>query len=257
MQIIPLLVPLTYVVALVVERLVPARPLPHVRGWLVKGILFFVMAGVVTNATPLLVHALLGDVRLFDLSGLGLVGGMLVGIVATDLVGYARHRATHSFTPLWRWTHQLHHSAERVDVAGFSYTHPLDLALGFAVTTAVSTLIGVPPDAAALAGYLLFALSVVAHLNVRTPVWLGYLIQRPEAHSLHHARGIHGHNYATLPIIDMVFDTFQNPRDFVDEAGFYPGASARVGAMLVGRDVTSPVSRHATTSRFRTSPLVR
>src|SRR5262249_31130735 len=88
MQTIPaFLFPLTYLVALVVERVIPARPLPRVRGWLVKGILFFAMSGVVTTATPALIHALLGDRALLDLSQIGVAGGVVVGLLAIDVVG--------------------------------------------------------------------------------------------------------------------------------------------------------------------------
>lgn len=36
---------------------------------------------------------------------------------------------------------------------------------------------------------------------------------------------------------DMIFGTFRNPERFEPEAGFYDGASARVGAMLAFRDL--------------------
>ena len=41
-----------------------------------------------------------------------------------------------------------------------------------------------------------------------------------------------------LPIVDMLFGTFCNPKEHRTEVGFYPGASARLGAMLIGRDVS-------------------
>ena len=51
---------------------------------------------------------------------------------------------------------------------------------------------------------------------------------------------LHAYNYADLPLWDMVFGTFKNPERFEAEAGFYEGASRRVGAMLLGRDVIRP-----------------
>lgn len=38
-------------------------------------------------------------------------------------------------------------------------------------------------------------LSIFQHCNIKAPVWLGYIIQRPESHSVHHAKGIHAYNY--------------------------------------------------------------
>lgn len=68
-------------------------------------------------------------------------------------------------------------------------------------------------------------------------MWVGYLIQRPEAHSVHHARGLHAYNYGNVPVWDLLFGTFRNPSGFNAEQGFWDGASARVGSMLMGRDV--------------------
>jgi len=70
--------------------------------------------------------------------------------------------------------------------------------------------------------------------------WLGYIIQRPESHSVHHGKGIHRYNYSDLPLWDMLFGTFRNPAEFQPEHGFYKGASARIPEMLVFQDVTSP-----------------
>ena len=54
--------------------------------------------------------------------------------------------------------------------------------------------------------------AIFQHANVRTPRWLGYFVQRPESHSLHHERGVHRDNYSDLPVFDMLFGTFRNPR---------------------------------------------
>ncbi|MBI5432476.1 MAG: hypothetical protein HZA52_06580 [Planctomycetes bacterium] len=51
---------------------------------------------------------------------------------------------------------------------------------------------------------------------------------------------MHAKNYPDLPIFDLLFGTFDNPRVFASEAGFYPGASERVGEMVLCRDVSEP-----------------
>jgi len=83
-------------------------------------------------------------------------------------------------------------------------------------------------------------LGIFQHANIKTPRWLGYIIQRPESHTIHHAKGIHRQNYSDLPLFDIIFGTFQNPKAFEHETGFYHGASARVGDMLLCKDVTTP-----------------
>ena len=56
---------------------------------------------------------------------------------------------------------------------------------------------------------------------------------------MHHGRGVHAFNYSDLPLWDMVFGTFRNPARFEGEVGFWPGASSRVGDLLLGRDVAA------------------
>jgi sterol desaturase/sphingolipid hydroxylase (fatty acid hydroxylase superfamily) len=238
--IVNLLIPVVFVLMLVLERVFPARPLPRVRGWLLKGIVFFALAGVVNTVLPPVVASVLGPHVPWSLAGLGTLGGALVGIVATDLVSYWIHRAMHTHQRLWRWTHQMHHSAERVDIAGASYFHPLDLIVSVGLASVMTILVGASTEAAVLAGFAGFLMAMVQHMNIVTPTWLGYLVQRPESHSLHHQRGIHAYNYGGLAVWDLAFGTFRNPRDFSTEAGFWDGASREVWPMLIGRDVARP-----------------
>lgn len=187
---------------------------------------------------------LAGGWTLFDGAALGTVGGALVGVLVYELVHYAYHRAAHRWTWLWRFGHQMHHSPETLDVWGAYYLHPLDAA-AFMTWSAVVlfVVLGLSPMAGALAAAFVTFCAVFQHADIRTPRWLGWLIQRPESHRIHHARGVHAFNYSDLPLWDMVFGTFRNPTDAeVDlvEQGFHDGASARVLEMLTFRDVSLP-----------------
>ncbi len=238
-ELVPVLVPAGFAALIVVERIRPARPLPRVRAWRLAGVAAFAVTGVVSSSVPLLYQGFVQSHRLVDLSWLGLPAGTLLALLATELAGYWFHRLRHTRV-LWP-VHQLHHSAERLDVFGSAYFHPLDIAGESLVGAVASTMIlGVSAEAAALAGLVSVLLSLFQHTIVRTPRWLGYILQRPESHSVHHARGVHAFNYCDLPLWDIVFGTFRNPVRFEAEAGFYDGASRRIGAMLLGRDVTRP-----------------
>ncbi len=94
---------------------------------------------------------------------------------------------------------------------------------------------GVSAEAAILINLLATFYGMFQHANIKTPHWLGYIIQRPESHSCHHERGVHARNYSDLPLWDMVFGTFHNPKTFDGEVGFYEGSSKRVGDLLRGR----------------------
>ncbi len=72
---------------------------------------------------------------------------------------------------------------------------------------------------------------------------MGYIFQRPESHSLHHAKGIHAYNYSDLPIFDILFVTFKNPKDFFLDTGFYDGASSRIREMVLFKDINNGIDR--------------
>jgi sterol desaturase/sphingolipid hydroxylase (fatty acid hydroxylase superfamily) len=235
--IIGIIIPASFVVALFIERLFPARTLPKVKGWLWKGLLFFTFTGFVNSAMPALIASLLHGRTPLHLTGLGTIGGALLAFVVSDFFGYWVHRTMHKVPWLWRWTHQMHHSAERMDLAGMSYSHPFDILLTFGLTGLSVVLLGVTPEAAALAGFGGYLAAVIQHSNIKTPRWLGYFVMRPEAHGLHHERGVHAYNYANVPLWDVVFGTYRNPESFPAQYGFWDGASSRLGDLLIGRDV--------------------
>jgi sterol desaturase/sphingolipid hydroxylase (fatty acid hydroxylase superfamily) len=233
----PIFVGLFFGGGLVLERWLPARPLPRVAGWSLRASLMFVPTMSIGALVPMLVADHFAGQSLLRLQGLGTWSGALLGLLSTDLVAYWLHRAQHRHARFWRWTHQLHHSAERVDVLGAGFFHPLDIAVGALATSLVVAVLGLSSNAAAIAGLAMLFMAVLQHLNVRTPVWLGYFVQRPESHSLHHARGYHRDNYGNLALWDMVFGTFRNPAQFATDAGFYDGASERIWEMLRGHDI--------------------
>ena len=239
-NVIGIVIPASFIVFLVIERLIPARPLPKVRGWLWKGLVFFAFTGFVNSLVPALVSKVVGDHAPLALAGLGTVGGALVGFLVADFIGYWLHRLMHRVPLLWRWMHQMHHSAERMDLAGMSYSHPFDTLTVFGLTGLATGLLGLSPAAGALAGFLGYFTAAVQHANIKTPRLLGYLVMRPEAHGLHHERGVHAYNYGSFPLWDILFGTFRNPAGFPAAYGFWDGASKRMGRMLIGRDVGEP-----------------
>ncbi|HSW06639.1 sterol desaturase family protein [Aquabacterium sp.] len=186
----------------------------------------------------------LGEAHVFNASVLGTVGGAVVGVLVYEFFHYGYHRSAHRFTWLWRLGHQMHHSAESLDAWGAFYLHPADAAIFTTLSSLVLFgLLGLSPEAGAWASATLTFLAIYQHAHLRTPRWLGYLVQGPESHAVHHQRGVHAFNYADLPLWDMVFGTFRNPRvgrEHMPLQGFYPGASARIPEMLLGRDVSEP-----------------
>ena len=231
--------PLLFVLFHVAEAIAPARRLPRSLGWRIRGLVWFLVSGALFANAPRLWHGWAREHSLLDLEATGLWGALLTVLLA-NLVGYAWHRARHSVAFLWRF-HQFHHSAERLDISGAFMFHPLEtLAVAFLISACSTLILGVTPEAAALAGTTGFFCACFQHANLRTPRWIGYLIQRPESHSVHHARDTHAFNYADLPLIDLLFGTFRNSERHEAAVGFYDGASRRVGRMLLALDNTRP-----------------
>lgn len=222
-----------------VERAAPGRLWPRVRGWWWRALLFNALQIGIVRVTGLLVDPYLAPLRPWSLDALGVYGGGAVGYVVVTFVYYWWHRARHASPFLWRWLHQLHHSPKRIEVVTSFYKHPLELLANGVLTSAIVYLVvGLGPDAASLTVALTGLAELVYHWNVRTPYWLGFVIQRPESHCIHHEDGVHHYNFGDLPLWDLMFGTLRNPRAWDGRCGL-GDAEERVRDLLGGVDVTS------------------
>lgn len=224
---------------IVVERLFPGAELPVVRGWWRRIVIInAVQAGIVVLA------GVAWDRWFQEFSVLHLsrefsapVAAGIAYVIST-LVYYAWHRLRHESALFWRLCHQLHHSASRIEVLTSFYKHPLEIGINSVISAAlIYGLLGCD----ATAGAIYTALTAVAeyfyHWNIRTPRWIGHFIQRPESHRVHHQRARHSGNYADLPVWDMLFGTFENPRENPTECGFEMPREQMFTEMLAFKDV--------------------
>ncbi len=226
-----------FVCLILAEEFFPGRQLPQIKYWKVKGIAVFVVYFFLSSYLPLLWNEYFAKYQILDLSGLGHYWGAFVALAIYELGVYFWHRSMHNSNLLWRVFHQMHHSAERVDTYGTFFFSPMDM-IGFTFLTSLAMVwIGFTPQATIYALYGATFLAVIQHTNIRTPQWMGYIFQRPESHSLHHEKGVHAYNYSDLPIFDIIFGTFRNPKEFAHETGFYHGASFKIGKMILFKDI--------------------
>lgn len=235
-----------YALLMIWEAVFPARPLPKVRFWKVKGILFFFAFFFLSTYLPLWYANWLPTSQLLNLSSVHPLLAGVVGVLLYELGMYLWHWSLHNSNFLWRLCHQMHHSAERLDTYGAFYFSPFDM-VGFTLlgTVCFSFIAGLPPQAITIFLLVSNFFSIFQHANIKTPVWLGYIIQRPESHAVHHAKGIHAFNYSDLPLFDILFGTFVNPVKYHHEAGFYNGASGRMGEMLLFKDVSKKKTKRS------------
>jgi sterol desaturase/sphingolipid hydroxylase (fatty acid hydroxylase superfamily) len=240
-MVIPLTVLGVAAVMIVCEVLRPGRSWPQVAGWWLRAAL---LNGLQIGVVYLAGHAWDGWMlrhRLWSAEALGVTGGALVGYFVITFIYYWWHRWRHESDFLWRWLHQVHHSPQRIEIITSFYKHPLELLANSLLSSAILyLLVGVGPQAAAVAVLLTGVAELFYHWNVPTPHWLGYIVQRPESHCIHHQEGLHACNYADLPLWDILFGTFHNPRRWDAKCGFGADKEQQLLPMLAGVDVNKP-----------------
>ena len=171
---------------------------------------------------------------------LGTQAAAIFGYLAITFIYYWWHRARHQIPFLWRWFHQVHHSPQRLEIITSFYKHPAEIAVNGVLSSLILYgLCGLTPQSAVLAIMLTGVAELFYHWNMRTPYWVGFILQRPESHCVHHRRDWHQQNFADLPLWDMLFGTFYNPRESEFACGFEDNRELQLGAMLRGQDVHS------------------
>ncbi len=229
------------VLMILTELAAPGRRWPKVAGWWFRAILLNCI-----QAATVYVSSHTWDIWLRGASIwqaellLGVEGGAVVGYLVITFIYYWWHRARHQVPALWRIFHQMHHSPQRIEIITSFYKHPAEIIVNGMLSSAILyVLCGLGPASASLAVLLTGLAELFYHWNVRTPYWLGFIFQRPESHCIHHKMDWHRQNYADLPVWDMLFGTFHNPRRFAERCGFADLGERRIGELLRGIDIYS------------------
>lgn len=242
-MLIPLIVIGAALVMMVVEMRRPGRSWPTVAGWWLRAGLLNGFEVATVFVAGLAWDRWMAQHRPWSADALGVTGGAIVGYLAITFFYYWWHRWRHESDFLWRWVHQVHHSPQRIEIVTSFYKHPFEIVANSLISSAILYLVvGVGPHAGACAVLMTGLAELFYHWNVPTPYWLGHFFQRPESHCIHHQEGVHSYNYADLPLWDMLFGTFRNPRRFEGRCGFGPKAEHRLVDMLCGVDVSKPTS---------------
>lgn len=224
-----------------IELLQPGRAFPEVAKWHVRALAFNGVQGLSLFTVGTLADRFFSERGTTLLHGLGPVSGALMGYVVHSFVYYWWHRWRHQVNFLWRIFHQFHHSPQRIEIVTSFYKHPLEIILNGVLSSAVlHGLLGLSVEAATGAFLLSGLAELFYHWNVKTPHWLGYIIQRPESHCVHHEEGLHAFNYGDLPIFDWLFGTLRNPRQWHKTCGLGPKNELRIADMLKGINLAPP-----------------
>jgi sterol desaturase/sphingolipid hydroxylase (fatty acid hydroxylase superfamily) len=233
-----ILVVISTLTFLVLERAFPGRVLPRVRGWYWRVLLVNGAQLLITLATARLWIEIFGTTSLFSLSEWNLpVAEGFVGWFVGTFFFYWWHVIRHK-KGWWLVFHQIHHSPSRIETVTSFYKHPVEI-LSDAV---LSALVLYPLLGCSMLGafwYNFFAATgeYFYHANIKTPHWLRYFIQTPELHSIHHQFDVHNYNYADIPLWDRLFGTYRDTTTFVERCGFPVGAEQKLEEMLAFKDV--------------------
>ena len=160
--------------------------------------------------------------------------------IAFNFIFYWWHRAKHSNRVLWRFFHQIHHSPQRIEILSTNYLHPLDALSSLLIgATVCYILLGFNSTASAWFTLYLGLMGYFIHSNIKVPRWLGYIIQTPQMHRMHHEYNKHKSNYCDVVWFDMLFGTYINPKtdDICDKCGFSEDKELQLKEMLLFKDV--------------------
>jgi sterol desaturase/sphingolipid hydroxylase (fatty acid hydroxylase superfamily) len=138
---------------------------------------------------------------------------------------------------LWRVCHQIHHSPARIELLTSFYKHPIEIMADSMIASLLMfSLLGTSPAAGAWFNVFAVLGEYFYHSNLRTPHWIGYVLQRPEHHSIHHQLDVHRFNHGDITWWDRLFGTFQETDSFADRCGFPGGHERELKGMLAFRD---------------------
>lgn len=203
------------VLFILLERLLPDQKLPAVKGWWARVILInTIQAGVV------FVAAQSWDAS-FESSKITHMGaqfsgpsGGFFGYLVITFIFYWWHRVRHTSNFLWLAFHQVHHSPSRIETITSFYKHPLEIFVNSLIISAICHVwLGMDFEQVAWTNLFSAVGEYLYHMNIKTPHWMGYFFQRPEMHRVHHQRGIHFYNFSDIPLWDMLFGTYRNPKE--------------------------------------------
>lgn len=224
---------------IIYERLRPARNFPQVSFWVLQSLaIILVQIGVVLFGGYVW-DSWFASQSLLQIAALGTPLATVISFGVISFVSYWQHRLKHRYDFLWNFFHQIHHAPSRVEILTSFYRSPLEILVNmFLMSLILYGILGSGETASTITVLLMGAADLFYHWNIRTPVWIGYLIQRPEAHCVHHLSGVHAYNYGDIPLWDMLFGTYRNVENFNGVCGFGAENEKKFGQMLSGRDLS-------------------
>ncbi len=126
-----LLIIISAIIFLILERVRPGRELPNAPGWYGRALLVNAGQIAITFSTATVWTKLFGSASLFKLAALQLplLEGFIGWFVGTFFF-YWWHRIRH-MNGWWQLFHQVHHSPARIEAITSFYKHPVEILVDF------------------------------------------------------------------------------------------------------------------------------
>lgn len=202
------------------ESYAPDRPLhnPIVARWAGNFALYGANLALLTLAAPSDVAVALFGVDdgrfIFAALGRGGWAALVAGVLLSDLLMYAVHRAEHHIFLFWRF-HAVHHADTDVDVTTAFRHHPGEFLLNSFVVMFVLFGLGAPTSLIPIYGLIFLSVSLLQHMNSPMPNrlerLLGFVLVTPGMHRVHHSvlAEHYGANFgAVFSFWDRLFGTY-------------------------------------------------
>lgn len=142
------------------------------------------------------------------------IAGVLA-VALLDLGRYLEHRLLHRVPLLWR-LHLVHHTDPDYDFSTGLRFHPAEAVFSAAFDLGVIVLLGAPPAAVALYGFVVVVWVIFVHANVHLPQALDAALRpvlvTPDLHRTHHSAAMSESmtNFGGVtPLWDRLFRTYR------------------------------------------------
>ncbi len=146
------------------------------------------------------------------LSGYGFTMQCVVFYLIYSCGNYWLHRWKHSNRLFMKYIHGLHHAPENMETRLAFFRHPVEILVNTVYFVLLGKFaIGAPIEVAFCALVIEGCLESFHHSNIRLSKecnWMGYMVQLPEMHCIHHEKGRHRNNYSPL-LWDSIFGTVE------------------------------------------------
>jgi len=222
----------------VLERVRPGRALPASPGWYARATLMNLMQLALIGVGGLTWNRYFRDHAVLPLGHWpsAILEGAFYWFVGT-LIFYWWRRLRHA-NGFWLIFHQVHHSPSRIELLTAFYKHPIEIAADSIITGFfIYCVFGGTAEAGAWTSFFGATGEYFYHSNIRTPRWVGWFLQRPEHHSIHHELDVHKYNFGDITWWDRLFGTFKDTNGFAARCGFPGRQEEKLGEMFSFKDV--------------------